>query len=90
MLGTYNNLPFIPIVHIESLYNLFFAAHLWKQNRKIFNPTFNPNTLASYVPIFNAKSRILIDVLNKNIGNTFDVYYTIYKCTLDITVSKDN
>lgn len=55
--------------------SLFGTLDAWKRHRKIINPAFSPNVLKEFIPIFNEKSRILIEILKEKIdGSEFDVY----------------
>lgn len=63
----------------------FVSVHIWKPQRKLLNPTFNNKILKSFIPIFNEKSQILVDVLAKKVGeDAFDVSKQIFACTLDM------
>ncbi|XP_037041332.1 cytochrome P450 4d1-like isoform X2 [Bradysia coprophila] len=60
-------------------------AHIWKQHRKLLNPTFNHKILTSFIPIFNEKSKIMADKLKQmlNQENLFDISKPFFACTLD-------
>lgn len=62
----------------------FLLAEMWKEQRKAFNPSFGPAILGSFVPIFNKKCVILIDILRQHVGKPErDFSRDIVKCTLD-------
>ncbi|XP_062557032.1 uncharacterized protein LOC134221879 [Armigeres subalbatus] len=60
-------------------------ASIWKVHRKLLSPCFSPAILSSFVSIFNTKSEILVQRLEKNIGNgAFNLFGDISRCTLDM------
>uniref|UniRef100_A0A182P4H5 Uncharacterized protein n=1 Tax=Anopheles epiroticus TaxID=199890 RepID=A0A182P4H5_9DIPT len=66
---------------------LFSApAPIWKVHRKHLNPCFNAKILASFMSVFNAKSAIMVDQLQRRVNQPkqFNVYEYISKCTLDM------
>ncbi|XP_050054619.1 cytochrome P450 4C1-like isoform X2 [Aphis gossypii] len=66
---------------------LFSApVHKWRQHRRLIAPVFNANLLDQFFPVFNEKSRILIENLKKELGKTqpFDLSDYIMKTNLDI------
>ncbi|KAG4079934.1 hypothetical protein HA402_006246 [Bradysia odoriphaga] len=59
--------------------------HLWKPQRKLLNPTFNNKIMLSFIPIFNEKSQILVNVLGKKVGEkAFDISKHFLACTLEM------
>ncbi|XP_055605412.1 cytochrome P450 4C1-like [Uranotaenia lowii] len=64
-------------------------AHVWKDQRRILNPTFGPVVVNSFIPIFNQKCTIFVDVLKENYANRgpVDVLNALSKCTLDLICS---
>nr|XP_029732559.1 probable cytochrome P450 313a4 isoform X1 [Aedes albopictus] len=59
-------------------------VHMWKGQRKAMNPSFGPANLGSYVPIFNNKCVLLMDILQQHVGKPErDFTRDIMKCTLD-------
>ncbi|XP_063243588.1 cytochrome P450 4V2-like [Bacillus rossius redtenbacheri] len=67
-------------------YGLLTAARDdWKRYHKITTPAFKNVTLLSFLPAFNEKSRVLVDVLKSHQdGSSFDVLTYMNMCTLDI------
>lgn len=56
----------------------------WKPIRKIMNTTFNFKILQSFIPIFNDKTKILLENLDKEVGQcSFDVFKYMSAFTLD-------
>lgn len=61
------------------------AGAFWKPIRKLLNPSFNLKILQSFVPIFNEKTNIMIENLDKEAGNPwFDIGAYMHACTLDM------
>ncbi|KAJ6636722.1 Cytochrome P450 4C1 [Pseudolycoriella hygida] len=71
---------------MDDVEGIFTAPiHKWKSQRKLLNPTFNNKILLSFVPIFNEKSQILADVLDKKVGQkNFDISKQLFACTLEM------
>lgn len=60
------------------------AGKVWKPIRKIMNTTFNPKIIQSFVPIFNEKTKMLLQNLDKEVGQSpFDVFKYTSLLTLD-------
>ncbi|XP_058817443.1 uncharacterized protein LOC131680751 [Topomyia yanbarensis] len=60
-------------------------ASVWKVHRKLLSPCFSPVILASFVSIFNAKSAILVQRIEKHLGQkVFNINEDIARCTLDM------
>lgn len=74
------------IVLLIFLYISFdVAGAFWKPIRKLLNPTFNLKILQSFVPIFNDKTNIMLENLDKEAGNpNFDLSKYMHACTLDM------
>lgn len=51
-------------------------------------PTFHSSILKSFVPVFNKKSRHVINKLRKEIGKEFDVHDYMSGITVDILLGK--
>lgn len=65
-------------------------GQMWKRHRKILNPAFNIGVLQSLIPLFDEKSRIFIDNLEKQVGkHRFDIYVYMSACSLE-TLLKGN
>ncbi|XP_062535698.1 cytochrome P450 4C1-like [Armigeres subalbatus] len=76
-----------PYRFIRSVRGLFTSpVDLWKVHRKLLSPCFNnAGLLTSFVSILNEKSKILVQRLEKSIGEeSYDVYNDISRCTLDM------
>ncbi|KAK7861805.1 hypothetical protein R5R35_000573 [Gryllus longicercus] len=58
----------------------------WHSHRKLITPTFHFKILEAFQEVFAEKSSILVQKLEKEVGNTegFDVYPYITLCALDI------
>lgn len=53
------------------------------------NPSFNLKILQSFVPIFNEKTKSMLDKLDKEAGNAnFDILPFMNACTLDMVCGK--
>nr|XP_015836193.1 PREDICTED: uncharacterized protein LOC662514 [Tribolium castaneum] len=64
---------------------LIAPAKIWKDRRKIINPTFNPRILNSFLDIFNKHANRVVDVFAEGCGKeSFDVFLKLFRCTLDI------
>ncbi|XP_044261197.1 cytochrome P450 4c3-like [Tribolium madens] len=59
--------------------------NIWRNRRKIINPTFNPKVLNSFMEIFARHANNLVDGFEENCGKeSFDAFYTLFRCTLDM------
>lgn len=57
----------------------------WKSHRKILTPSFHYKILEEFVPVFDSASKILVDKLKVEVGNSgFNMYDYITLLTLDI------
>jgi cytochrome P450 family 4 len=58
----------------------------WKTHRKLLNPCFIPKILDSYLPIFNACSKIMVEKISKVADHKifFDIEENIHCCSLDM------
>lgn len=76
-----------PDFYTENLFKFICrkeAGVEWKPIRKIMNTTFNSKILQSFVPIFNDKTKILLENLEKEVGEcSFDVFKYTSNLTLD-------
>lgn len=67
----------------------FQAGAFWKPIRKLMNPSFNLKILQSFVPIFNEKTKSMLQKLDKETGNAnFDILPFMNACTLDMVCGK--
>lgn len=55
----------------------------WQMHRKLLNPSFNNLTIQPFIPVFDAKSKILVDTLRSETG-VFDLLPFINHCVLDL------
>lgn len=60
---------------------------MWKQHRKALNPTFSTKVVNSFLPIFNAKAKILTEQMERHVGTDFDIYRPIFKALTDTIVN---
>lgn len=68
---------------------ILLAGAFWKPIRKLLNPSFNLKILQSFVPIFNDKTNIMLEKLDKEAGNPcFDLSQYMHACTLDMVCGK--
>ncbi|XP_031639345.1 cytochrome P450 4C1-like [Contarinia nasturtii] len=64
------------------------SSAIWKPIRKLMNPSFNLKILQSFFPIFNEKTKILVENIERELGKPhFDINKYTSACTLDL-VSK--
>lgn len=48
---------------------------LWKNHRKLLEPAFSSKILKSFMPVFNSKSQIFVEVVAKHVnGAEFDIF----------------
>lgn len=74
---------------ITSFYQILIKANIWKDRRKIINPSFNPKVLNSFMEIFGKHSTKLVDIFEEGCGQeSFDVFLKLFRCTLDIACGK--
>lgn len=60
---------------------------VWKVHRRALNPTFNPKVLASFIPTFNTKAKILADQMEQSVGEYIEIYRPVFKCLMDMIVN---
>lgn len=56
----------------------------WRAHRKLIAPTFHLNVLKTFVDLFNANSRAVVERLKKEGTKTFDVHNYMSECTVEI------
>lgn len=83
-------------VHIDKSYEYrFFKPWLgngllistgdtWRTHRKIIAPTFHLNVLKSFLSLFNANSRAVVEKMRKENGKEFDCHDYMSECTVEI------
>lgn len=60
------------------------GGDMWKAHRKILNPSFSLSVLQQLVPIFDQKSKILVENIAVEIDKEpFDVYFYLSACSLE-------
>lgn len=75
--------------HLRNETGLFSSGkELWKQHRRILNPTFNTKIMNSFIPTFNRKAKILVQQLERHhAGEPFDVYRPVFKALTDMIMN---
>ncbi|XP_039278583.1 LOW QUALITY PROTEIN: cytochrome P450 4g15-like [Nilaparvata lugens] len=63
---------------------LISSGDKWRSHRKLIAPTFHLNVLKSFLELFNANSRSVVDKMRKHGANTFDVHDHMSECTVEI------
>lgn len=56
----------------------------WRAHRKLIAPTFHLNVLKSFIDLFNANSRHVVEKLQKESGKTFDCHDYMSEATVEI------
>ncbi|CAL1675294.1 unnamed protein product [Lasius platythorax] len=56
----------------------------WRAHRKLIAPTFHLNVLKSFIDLFNANSRAVVEKLRKEGDNEFDIHDYMSECTVEI------
>lgn len=66
----------------EFLYNrtgiLTSEPRIWKEHRRALNPTLGPKMVTSFIPIFNEKSRKMVDLMERKLGDKIDMQRTMF------------
>ncbi|KAI5641164.1 cytochrome p450 domain-containing protein [Phthorimaea operculella] len=62
---------------------LISTGQKWRSHRKLIAPTFHLNVLKSFIDLFNANSRAVVDKLKKEAGE-FDCHDYMSECTVEI------
>lgn len=62
---------------------LISTGQKWRSHRKLIAPTFHLNVLKSFIDLFNANSRAVVDKLKKESSN-FDCHDYMSECTVEI------
>ncbi|XP_044261138.1 cytochrome P450 4C1-like [Tribolium madens] len=64
---------------------LIAPASIWRDRRRIINPTFNPKILNSFIEIFQKHANKLVCVLEASCGKeSEDIFLKLFRCTFDI------
>lgn len=67
---------------------LCYLGQKWRAHRKLIAPTFHLNVLKSFVDLFNANSRHVVDKLKIENGKTFDCHDYMSEATVEILLGK--
>ncbi|XP_063914421.1 cytochrome P450 4C1-like isoform X2 [Zophobas morio] len=83
-----NKSPFYNTIHDEAKNTLLTSpVSVWKEHRKMINPSFNPKVLNSFHDIFVDYSRKMVEFLESTHGKeTTDLTPIIWQNTLDSTI----
>ncbi|TGZ47083.1 Cytochrome P450 4g15, partial [Temnothorax longispinosus] len=56
----------------------------WRAHRKLIAPTFHLNVLKSFIDLFNANSRAVVERMRKEGDKEFDCHDYMSECTVEI------
>ncbi|XP_046463634.1 cytochrome P450 4C1-like [Daphnia pulex] len=56
----------------------------WHKRRKMLTPTFHFKILEEFIHVINEQSDVLVEKLNEKVGQDFDIFPFITRCTLDV------
>lgn len=56
----------------------------WRSHRKLIAPTFHLNVLKSFIDLFNANARCVVEKMRKENGKEFDCHDYMSELTVDI------
>lgn len=59
------------------------SVDIWKPYRRALNPTLGPKVVKSFMSIFNEKSKRMVDLMERDIGKTIDLYRMTFKYATD-------
>lgn len=65
-----------------------FLGHKWRSHRKLIAPTFHLNVLKSFIDLFNANSKAVVEKMKKEGSKTFDCHDYMSECTVEILLGK--
>nr|XP_023013049.1 cytochrome P450 4g15 [Leptinotarsa decemlineata]XP_023013057.1 cytochrome P450 4g15 [Leptinotarsa decemlineata] len=63
---------------------LISTGQKWRAHRKLIAPTFHLNVLKSFIDLFNANSREVVQKLKKEVGKEFDCHDYMSEATVEI------
>lgn len=63
---------------------LISTGSKWRAHRKLIAPTFHLNVLKTFIDLFNANSRAVVDKLRKEGNKEFDCHDYMSECTVEI------
>lgn len=58
---------------------------IWKEHRRALNPTLGPKMVHSFIPIFNEKSRQMVDRMERKLGERVDMHKIMFSAAIDAT-----
>ncbi|GBP57998.1 Cytochrome P450 4g15 [Eumeta japonica] len=68
---------------------LISTGQKWRTHRKLIAPTFHLNVLKSFMDLFNANSRAVVDKLNKEANKEVDCHDYMSECTVEILLGAE-
>lgn len=60
------------------------AGSKWRAHRKLIAPTFHLNVLKTFIDLFNANSRAVVERMRKEGDKEFDCHDYMSECTVEI------
>lgn len=63
---------------------LISTGQKWRAHRKLIAPTFHLNVLKSFIDLFNANSRAVVEKMRREQGKEFDCHDYMSECTVEI------
>ena len=66
------------------VYEYRIAGQKWRAHRKLIAPTFHLNVLKSFIDLFNANSRSVVDRMRKEGEKEFDIHDYMSEATVEI------
>ena len=66
------------------------AGSKWHKRRKLLTPTFHFKILEDFIHVFNEQSAVLVEKLSEKVGQDFDIFPFITRCTLDVICGKND
>ncbi|XP_017888706.1 cytochrome P450 4g15 [Ceratina calcarata] len=63
---------------------LISSGQKWRNHRKLIAPTFHLNVLKSFIDLFNANSRAVVEKMRKENGKEFDIHHYMSELTVEI------
>ncbi|XP_046431579.1 cytochrome P450 4g15 [Neodiprion fabricii] len=63
---------------------LISTGQKWRAHRKLIAPTFHLNVLKSFIDLFNANSRAVVEKMRQEQGKEFDCHDYMSECTVEI------
>ncbi|CAL7952373.1 unnamed protein product [Xylocopa violacea] len=62
----------------------YVRSHKWRAHRKLIAPTFHLNVLKTFIDLFNANSRAVVEKMRKENGKEFDCHHYMSELTVEI------